>query len=50
MSKNETIRIRANKRFVTKLNELYPQDNSYNNKTLKLNRILEDMIHGKKNE
>ena len=49
MSRNETIRIRANKTFIKTLNEVYPQDNSYNTKTLKLKEILDEMLHGKKN-
>ncbi len=49
MSKNDTIPKRVNKDFVKHLNELYPQEDSFNRKTKKLNSVLEEMLYGKKN-
>ncbi len=48
MSKNETIQKRVDKSFVIKLNELYPQETTFNKKTKRLNEVLEEMLYGKK--
>ena len=48
MSKNDTIQKKVNKKFAENLNELFPQESGFNKKTVRLNKILEEMLHGKK--
>ena len=48
MSKNDNAAIRVDKKFVKNLNELYPQEIGFRNKTKRLNKVLEDMLYGKK--
>ncbi|KKN27129.1 hypothetical protein LCGC14_0867790 [marine sediment metagenome] len=48
MSGNDTIQKRISKKFVSNLNELYPQETSFNKKTKRLNEVLEEMLYGKK--
>lgn len=40
---------RVDLEFANNVKKLYPLDRSFSEKTKKLNRILEELLHGKKN-